>query len=287
MNWIEGALRTFGDNTLIQTTTRLFEGSINESYYVQTKEGQYFVKHHVNAPKDFFQLEAGGQQLIEQTKTISVPRVFAYSDKIGQAYLLLEWIEGERQRQTDERLGEELAQLHQCHHTHHGFLKDTYIGLLPQPNGLYTNWLTYYRDKKLMGQIDYGLSHKHIAGKRRKQLETLLERLDEWIPQDIHPSYLHGDLWGGNWIIGRAGKPFLIDPSFLYGDRHFELAFTELFGGFSQPFYDAYHAAYPLRDIYEDVKPLYQLYYLIVHLNIFGESYGSQIDAILERYIGK
>lgn len=287
MRWIEQSLRKIGDHTSIQKVTRIFGGSINKSFYVESNKGKYFIKHHANAPENFFTLEANGLEHIRKTKTISVPHVFTYSDAQGEAYLLLEWIEGERKDQTDQWLGEQLAQLHKHHHTYHGFPEDTYIGLLPQPNGLFTDWLTYYRDKKLMGQICYGIQQQTITGRRRKQIGTLLERLDQWIPQRAKPSFLHGDLWGGNWLVGSSGQPVLIDPSFLYGDRHFELAFTELFGGFSDQFYDAYHSGYPLLDIYDDVKPLYQLYYLLVHLNIFGESYGLQVDTILNHFIGK
>src|SRR5699024_1573394 len=84
-----------------------------------------------------------------------------------------------------------------------------------------------------------------------------------------------------------GGEPYVVDPSFLYGDRHFEIAYTELFGGLPTKFYQAYQATYPLREDYEDVKPLYQLYYLLAHLNLFGESYGESIDVILDKYVGK
>ena len=87
-------------------------------------------------------------------------------------------------------------------------------------------------------------------------------------------------------MSGPGGRPYLIDPSFLFGDRHFEIAFTELFGGFSQAFYRAYSDRFSLDSHYEEKKPLYQLYYLLVHLNIFGELYGTQVDAVLKRYVG-
>ena len=76
-----------------------------------------------------------------------------------------------------------------------------------------------------------------------------------------------------------------MDPSFLYGDRRFEIAYTELFGGFPQAFYDAYKEAYPLREDFDEIKPLYQLYYLLAHLNLFGETYGASVDEILNRYV--
>lgn len=117
-------------------------------------------------------------------------------------------------------------------------------------------------------------------------MEKLLENLDKWVPDKVEPSYLHGDLWGGNWLSGPGGEPYVIDPSFLYGDRHFELAFTEVFGGYSSEFYQAYQDRFPLSPYYEDVKPLYQLYYLLVHLNMFGEAYGRSVDTILKRYTG-
>src|SRR5699024_8054815 len=124
-------------------------------------------------------------------------------------------------------------------------------------------------------------------GKRRKRLNTLIDRLDERIPEDVPASYLHGDICDGNWIDGKDGQPYLIDPSFLYGDRHFEIAFSDMFGRLSYQYYESYKSSYPLLDLYNDVKPLYQLYYLLVHLNLFGELYGAQVDRILEYYIGK
>ncbi|WP_277749463.1 fructosamine kinase family protein [Oceanobacillus halophilus] len=62
------------------------------------------------------------------------------------------------------------------------------------------------------------------------------------------------------------------------------MAFTELFGGFSRQFYEAYQSTFPLTTDYEDRKELYQLYYLLVHLNLFGEIYGSSVDQILKKF---
>lgn len=231
-------------------------------------------------------MESIGLQYIKETNTISVPTVLAFADKPDESYLLMEWIEGEKTISTDKVLGQKIAALHHTFGRHHGVQQDTYIGLLPQPNGLFENWLEYYRDKRLMPQIYEGIKQKRIDYKRRDKLEKLLNRLDHWIPQQVKPSYLHGDLWGGNWIVGKDGRPYIIDPSFLFGDRHFELAFTELFGGFSQDFYEAYCGIFPVEGYYEDVKQLYQLYYLLVHLNIFGESYGARVDMVLNNYVG-
>src|SRR5690625_4960473 len=262
-------------------------GSINEAFYVRTTDAQYFMKFHANSPKNFFKSEAIGLRIIKETNTVSVPDYFSYSDQPGNAFLLLEWIEGVEAENTETILGQKLAKLHLCFGRMHGFGNDTYIGLLPQPNELLPNWLEYFRKYRLDSQIKQGVERGVVKDDRRDKLEKLLERLDEWIPTFVEPSHLHGDLYSGNWIIGPGGEPFLVDPSFLYGDRQFDMAFTELFGGFSETFYDAYNEVFPLRPDYDDVKPLYQLYYLLAHLNLFGETYGSQVDEIINHYVGK
>ncbi|MFB4164641.1 fructosamine kinase family protein [Alteribacillus sp. JSM 102045] len=111
-----------------------------------------------------------------------------------------------------------------------------------------------------------------------------MDHLSDWIPDHQHPVKLHGDLWGGNWLPGKDGRPYFIDPAVWYGDHEFELAFTHLFGGFSKRVYDAYQEIKNIEVSFEDRKPLYQLYYLLVHLNIFEESYGSSVDRILSKY---
>ncbi|WP_164670871.1 fructosamine kinase family protein [Virgibacillus doumboii] len=282
---IEQALHMAGDSSPIKQIRQSFGGSINESFFVETDERIYFVKYHNNAPERFFELEAKGLELIRETNTISVPEVLAYSDEKNNAFLVMEWVEGQKAPDTEYKLGERIAAMHQTVGERHGFTDDTFIGILPQPNGLFSSWLEYYRDQRLAAQLEMGATQGSIKGKRRTRLEKLLANLEKWVPDNVEPSYLHGDLCGGNWLVGAAGNPYVIDPSFLYGDRHFELAFTELFGGYSRDFYQAYQERFPLADYYETIKPLYQLYYLLVHLNIFGEPYGPRVDAVLKQYI--
>lgn len=280
------ALENGRDYSGVEIIKKIEGGSINDAFYVQTKDAEFFMKYHPNSPKDFFKSEAVGLRLLKETHTISVANYLSYSDQPGNAFILLEWLEGKKTAQTEEVLGRKLAELHKCFGRQHGFEKDTYIGLLPQPNKLSANWLEYFRKYRLGAMIEQGINKGLIVGERRASLEDLMSRLAEWVPSFVEPSHLHGDLYAGNWIIGPGGEPYIVDPSFLYGDRHFEIAYTELFGRFPTKFYQAYNEVYPLGENYEDVKPIYQLYYLLAHLNLFGESYGAQIDEIIEHYVG-
>ncbi len=96
---------------------------------------------------------------------------------------------------------------------------------------------------------------------------------------------LHGDLWGGNWIPGKNGEPVLIDTAVVYAIMKWIwlsqnclanslLIFTRLMLTFCQ-----------LKKNIKDRKELYQLFYLLVHLNLFGETYGRPIDRILKKYL--
>jgi protein-ribulosamine 3-kinase len=68
------------------------------------------------------------------------------------------------------------------------------------------------------------------------------------------------------------------------GHREADLAMAELFGGFDARFHAAYREAWPLLPGYaESRRPVYQLYYLLVHVNLFGGAYVEQTAATLRR----
>lgn len=263
---------------------QVFGGSINDSFYIETTERKYFLKYQEDAPKAFFESEVLGLRSLQDTHTVLVPEVIAYDDGLEESFLLLEWLKGEKLAGTEFELGEAVARLHNFTKSEHGLNRFSYIGTLREENGITNSWIEFYRDYRLMSQIKLGKRLGRINRQREKRLLTLLDHLDKWMRDDILPSPLHGDLWGGNWLVGPGGKPYVIDPSYFKGDRYVDIAFSELFGGFSKEFYEGYHAVHPLTDEYEAVKPLYQLYYLLVHLNMFGEVYGRQIDQICDRY---
>lgn len=285
---IQQALEKIGDTSKISEMLVVSGGDINQAFYVKTDQQEYFIKGNSNVPSHFFKVEAKGLQLIKDSKTIPVPSVFYFDEPENneEGVLVLEWIDGDKEKDTEERLGSYLAQMHQTYAKAHGFDEDTFIGTLPQPNRWYDSWIEYYHDARLVPQFNQAAERGRLPLDRKQLMKKLMERLPNWISDDVKPSLLHGDLWGGNWMVGQNGEPYLIDPSIFYGDHAFELAFTELFGGYSEGFYKAYNEQFPLPDNYEDIKPLYQLYYLLAHLNLFGEPYGSSVDRILKRYVG-
>lgn len=261
---------------------------MSDAYKLETNRKTYFLKTKVNVHRDFFQKEMQNLLFLRNIKTIALPEPYGewYDPQTKQGVLIMEWIEGVKTDDTEERLGQQLAHLHRSFGKRFGFHVDNYIGTLPQPNLWSNDWITFYRDQRINIQVEIGKKRGVIQGQRLRRLERLMDRLDTWLSHHPKPSPLHGDLWYGNWIPGPNDHPYLIDPAAYYGDHELEIAFTECFGGFSQTFYHAYQEVFPLSSTYPDRKSLYMLLFLLVHLNLFGELYGSRVDQILQYYVG-
>jgi len=266
-------------------------GDIGRSCRVETKERKMFVKYRADLPGLVFRREAEGLALLKGAGALAVPETY-YAGEIpesGGGMIVLEWIDsGAVRPATEEALGRGLAALHRKRPPggRFGLDHDNFIGLLPQPNGWCDTWTEFYGKRRLWPMMRLAEERGRLPARRKERLERLMESLDRWIPAGSEPSLLHGDLWHGNWLAGADGNPYLIDPAVFYGEREYEMAFTELFGGFSPRFYDAYRESYPLAPDYAERRPLYQLYYLLVHLILFGEAYGPSVDRVLARYVG-
>ena len=59
----------------------------------------------------------------------------------------------------------------------------------------------------------------------------------------------------------------------------------KLFGGFDQVVFDAYAESFPLPAGWRERTELYQLYPMLVHLNLFGTSYLGSVANIVKRYL--
>jgi fructosamine-3-kinase len=117
----------------------------------------------------------------------------------------------------------------------------------------------------------------------RAGFERLFAALPDLAGPDEPPARLHGDLWGGNLLVDDAGAPCLIDPAVYGGHREIDLAMMRLFGGFGPRVFAAYDEAWPLAPGHEERVGLYQLYPLMVHVNLFGGGYVGSVESSLDR----
>lgn len=259
-------------------------GDINEAFLLKTDSRYYFMKMN-SSVSAFSMLEAEcfGLKEISKSKTISMPEIVKLGQFESHAYLILEFIESGRGTSDQfSTFGEQLAKLHDCSHSNYGWESDNFIGSLPQSNTSTKSWPEFYVQQRLIPQLNLAKENRSLS-ESEIPLESALMDTVEKLCNDVKPSLLHGDLWSGNFIIDKTGTPILIDPAVYYGDRMVDIAMSKLFGGFQEKFYDTYYFNSPKINNKKEKIDLYQLYYLLVHLNLFGSSYKNSVTNILKR----
>lgn len=231
-------------------------------------------------PQMFVQ-EAKGLQLIANSKSFDTPKVLGHGQYKNEAYILLSYVESGSTNATFwEDFAKKLAKMHQCSASYFGGEADNYIGSLPQYNTFKEiNAAEFYWRKRLQPQFQLARNKGYIF----EQQPVLAENIPNLIP-DEKPSLIHGDLWNGNYLVGPKGAPYLIDPATCFAPREMDLAMMQLFGGFSETVFTIYQQEFPLTQGWKERIPLWQLYYLLVHLNLFGQSYYQPIKRIVNSF---
>lgn len=263
-------------------------GDINEAFCLTLENGERaFMKANRRVGPAFFQAEAEGLAAIRATGAICVPGVIAAGeDREYGAFLLLEWVDSAPQKRGFwEDFGHALAAMHDAPTAGgYGWGRDNFIGTRPQINASRESWVAFFRDCRLAPQ--FRDAAQWFDARDRRHVSHLLDHLGDILIEPERPSLLHGDLWGGNFMTGHDGDPWLIDPAVYVGHWEADLAMTELFGGFHGQFYDAYRESHPLQPGYAQRRELYNLYHLLNHLNLFGGGYLGSVQQILRRFGG-
>ncbi len=261
-------------------------GDINEARLLHTPKGSFFLKmNSVAHAAQLFETESKGLQLLGQSKYLYTPNVIAFDNVGSTAFLLMEYVpSGNKTNSFWKHFGSNLALLHNnSTHTSFGLDHNNFIGRLPQSNTFESTWPGFYSNQRLLPQIKLAVNSKLISTSDSNLFEQLFTKLDSICPTES-PTLIHGDLWCGNFLANQSEGAVLIDPSVSYAHREMDLAMSHLFGGFSPLFYRSYNETYPLEKGFEDRMDIYQLYYLLAHVNLFGGSYVRSAMNIAKRY---
>lgn len=276
---------SIGAGVKVEKLSFLRGGSINKAAKVETNKGIFFAKwNDARKYPRMFESEAQGLQLLANTGKITIPEIIVRKT-IGETdFLILEFIEG---RKLSVNLwldfGKSLARLHKHTAEKFGLDHNNHIGSLTQSNTPHESWVEFFILERLEPQIKLAKSNNVIGELTIQHFNKLFNRLIEIFPNE-KPSLLHGDLWNGNYLVGNNGKPVLIDPAVYFGHREMDIAMTRLFGGFEAEFYHSYNEEFPLQQDWEKRVDICNLYPLMVHINLFGGSYVSQVEDILSQF---
>ena len=268
-------------------------GCINQTWKVVDKNNnEYFVKTNSPDLKDMFVAEAKGLEEIENSNSILTPDVLVFGSTSHCSYLVLEYLSLKSQI-NQKRMGEQLAQMHlysnpsKKYSNQFGWEHGNHIGSTPQTNSYNTSWVSFWKNERLLYQLNLAKS----KGYSHKAYDDGLKLADSvglfFTSHQVDTSLLHGDLWGGNCASDVEGNPVIYDPAVYYGDREADIAMTELFGGFNSDFYKAYNAHFRLDSGYKTRKTLYNLYHILNHFNLFGDSYAFQAESMTKQLLSE
>lgn len=277
---VKESLETFL-NTNIRSYEQLHGGDINTTYLIHTSSSQLVVKlNSASAFPGMFKAEAKGLKAIEKTCSFRTPGILLTGKQEAISFLLMEYIPpGKKTDVFWKTFGKRLALLHSCTNNTYGFETGNYIGSLPQYNTPQDSIVEFYITQRIEPQIR--LADKN--GYTFKKISEFYRNLDQLIPEE-KPALIHGDLWNGNYLTDNQGNPCLIDPAVSYMHREADIAMMTLFGGFDSLLLDTYNEVFPLEPLWEERLDIWQLYYLLVHLNLFGSGYFRSVKNIIEKY---
>jgi len=184
-----------------------------------------------------------------------------------------------------EHAAELLAALHGVVASHFGFDCATVIGGLYQPNKKNENWVSFFRDQRLIYMARESLEAKRLPIKLMGRIERFSENLENWLDNSAKPSLIHGDMWGGNVLSYNGKISGFIDPAIYYADSEIELAFSTMFNTFGNEFFERYSDFCNIRPgFFEERIDIYNLYPLLVHVRLFGGGYVSSVERTLKRF---
>ena len=260
--------------------SKISGGCINDCYRLDSNQKQYFIK--INSNFNPFIEEKKGLKLLESTNTFTIPKVYKSGVEKKIAFLLMEFIDSKIP--SDDfwiSFGNKLAKMHSHSNKYFGLDHNNYVGSLFQENTLYDDGIEFFINCRLLPQIR--LLSISSGNQLFKHFDKLFSKLNEILPNE-KPALIHGDLWNGNFLVDNFGAPALVDPAVYFGSREIDVAMSKLFGGFSNQFYESYNEEFPLEKDWQSRVDIWNLYPLLVHANLFGDSYLNQVNFILKKF---
>lgn len=259
-------------------------GSINNTYKISSGDVSFFVKTNTQSVfKNGFKEEVLGLDFLNENSALT-PKIIIEGRFEEHIFLVLEWVDqGSETTNFWENLALQLVDLHKQRNHKFGLNYDNYMGKLHQKNIFFDDFSTFFIENRLKPQVELAFNNGLLLSENRIQFENLYKELPSIFPLE-KPCAVHGDLWSGNFISNKNEMAVFIDPAVYYGHREIDVAMTYLFGGFSAEFYKVYEEVYPLEAGFKNRIAMYNLYPLLIHLNLFGSSYYSSIETTVSKF---
>jgi fructosamine-3-kinase len=269
-----GTLRTMNEDLLASLPDGLRRVNLRDGRGAIAK-----IRHH--APPGFFDAEARGLAALRLSQTLRVPATHA----VGSQGIVIEDLGSGRAKPDDwERAGANLARMHRPPAAQFGFDTDGWCGDSPQDNAPCADGHRFFVERRLLAQSARARASGLLDQDDSRHVDRICGMLADLVP--VMPAVLiHGDLWIANLHVCANGELAVIDAGAVHhGWAEADLAMLTLFGEPPLPFFAAYEAESDIDRGWRERAPIYNLYHLLNHLNLFGGGYLGSVRAVLRRY---
>jgi fructosamine-3-kinase len=275
-------------------------GCISTTVALQLADGRRAVCKISSHRVDRSYVNEAHQLSLLASRGVPVPKV--YATKLGSledpfSFILMEFVEGmnlqqARRATTTEEYDGIQAELARLVLAMHAQSAEKYGRAEVAPAApRFDTWSSFYHH--LFDPIyDDVVREKTVPPRCRKLMAKIHERLDQLIQQDDAPRLVHWDIWSTNILVrpdsqGRWSIAALLDPNCKFAHVEAEIAYMSLFQTSTPAFMKAYQEQRRLGDEYHRLrKQVYQLYFLMNHVHLFGAGYLNPFVAAAERLGG-
>ncbi len=259
-------------------------GDTHQTYRLKTRDRSFFIKVNAALNKHILESEYHSLVLLSDTEVANLyPHPYFNFELAKSTVLVMSCLSiAPIDRSNACRCAEGLVRHHKVTAENYGWPSDNYIGSTLQVNAVSENWLTFFRDQRLLPQLNLA-SQNGLSSRMLRAIEAILDRLDDFLPVNPVPSLLHGDLWSGNIAYCKTRKGLSVfDPAPYYGDSEVDIAMTNLFGSLDDNFYLSYRESFPKPAKELELHAIYNLYHALNHFNLFGSNYSALISRNLD-----
>ena len=246
---------------------------------------KYIVKYYFIKNNHFNAIRSEGDNILFFNNESS--NYFPIVVNSNPKYLIMSFIDNNNLQpdMTHDDLLNAIISIHSRKSTFYGFNFDTQIGGLKQINSKTQNWVEFYRDKRLNYIFELINKNEPMDKDINNKIELLLKKIVNFIPDKPVSSLLHGDLWEGNILFKNQRFVGFIDPGSFYGHNELEVSYLRWFNPrfIDENFLNKYNDHISIDKYYLKYEPIYQLYYSLLNVYLWDNSYIEDVRKLLEK----
>lgn len=284
------SLRLLDADSASRASISRYASGLFQIYLIRVRPGQSQTEATIIAkplPANVAEAEWDGLQSL-QAAGAKTPQLFGIyqcgrhegKPHVGEAILFMEFCSGQPARAPS------LGKLYAKKQEYWGYYRNNFIGRLDQPNARHASFDEFWWQDRIEPQLRLARDNDLLNEGDSRAAEKIVSSLShKWKLSGVGPRLIHGDLWNGNVVANATGEAVFIDPSVAYSHPEQDFAMLELFGSpISQDEIEEISKASGVPSGRKERLPFFQLYPLLVHVNLFGHSYVGGVRRILRQY---